>query len=236
VEIRVIEGAPADEDPSLIGACGGSGFTGYRPDVPEIRAYRPGDRDALYDICVRTADAGADARGHYSNDDLMGDLFAGPYAYLEPDMAFVVDDGRGRAVGYIVGTKDTPTFVKRKATEWTPLIGDKYAGGDERDREMVHLHLHPEVMIVPALVDYPAHLHIDLLPDFQGRGFGRELIDAFVAAAAANDVKGVHLGMLTVNVKARGFYDRLGFAELPVPDPGPLTYLGRTLVKGQSSR
>jgi hypothetical protein len=42
--------------------------------------------------------------------------------------------------------------------------------------------------------------------------------------------------MLTVNVKARGFYDRLGFAELPVPDPGPLTYLGRTLVKGQSSR
>jgi hypothetical protein len=34
--------------------------------------------------------------------------------------------------------------------------------------------------------------------------------------------------MLTVNVRARGFYDRLGFVELPVPDPAPLTYLGRT--------
>jgi GNAT superfamily N-acetyltransferase len=195
--------------------------------VPEIRPYRPGDRDALYDICVRTADAGADARGHFSNDDLMGDLFAGPYAYLEPDMAFVVDDGSGRAVGYIVGTKDTPAFVKRKTAEWIPLIGDKYDGGDERDREMVHLHLHPELMLVPEMAGYPAHLHIDLLPDFQGHGFGRRLMTAFLAAASEAGADAVHLGMLTVNVKARAFYDRLGFAELPVKDPGPLTYLGR---------
>jgi ribosomal protein S18 acetylase RimI-like enzyme len=194
--------------------------------VPEIRPYRPGDRDALYDICVRTADAGEDARGHYSDDDLMGDLFAGPYAYLEPDMAFVADDGDGNAVGYIVGTADTPTFVKRKAAEWTPIIGDKYAGGDPRDAEMVHLHHHPELMIVPELADYPAHLHIDLLPGFQRQGLGRKLIDTFLGAARAKNVPGVHLGMLTVNVKARAFYDRVGFSELQVKDPGPLTYLG----------
>jgi hypothetical protein len=38
----------------------------------------------------------------------------------------------------------------------------------------------------------------------------------------------VHLSMLTSNRPARAFYDRLGFRELAVPDPGPVTYLGRS--------
>jgi ribosomal protein S18 acetylase RimI-like enzyme len=195
--------------------------------VPEIRPYRASDRDALYDICVRTADAGEDARGHYSNDDLMGDLFAVSYATLEPDMAFVADDGTGRAIGYIVGTKDTRAFVKRYAAEWAPAAGPKY-GDDERDRHMLQLLHHPEHMLVPELVDdYPAHLHMNLLPVFQRRGLGRRLMETFRAAAHENGAEKVWLGMLTVNVRARAFYDRLGFTELQVKDPEPLTYLGR---------
>ncbi|BCJ46669.1 acetyltransferase [Actinoplanes ianthinogenes] len=200
--------------------------------MPEIRPYRPADLAAVYDICVRTADAGEDARGHYFTDDLMGDLFAGPYVHLEPELAFVLDDG-GDAVGYVVGTADTPRFVKRYRDEWIPLIGDKYAEPPPPPRtaeqDMVALHFWPERMIVPELADWPAHLHIDLLPPYQGRGFGRQLIAAFGRAAAAAGAPRVHLGMLTANVRARGFYDRLGFTVLPVPDPGPLTYLGKDL-------
>ncbi|WP_221327546.1 GNAT family N-acetyltransferase [Actinoplanes sp. L3-i22] len=194
--------------------------------MPEIRPYRPADLAAVYDICVRTADLGGDARGRYSTDELMGDLFAGPYVHLEPDMAFVVDDG-GAAVGYVVGTADTATFVKRYRDEWIPLIGEKYPVPPPPPRtpeqDMVALHFHPERMIVAELADHPAHLHIDLLPPYQRRGFGRQLIDAFVRKAQV----GVHLGMVTTNVRARAFYDRVGFTELPVPDPGPITYLGR---------
>jgi ribosomal protein S18 acetylase RimI-like enzyme len=199
--------------------------------VPEIRPYRPADLPAVYDICVRTADAGEDARGRYSTDDLMGDLFAGPYVHLEPELAFVLDDG-GTAVGYVVGTADTAAFVKRYRDEWIPLLGDKYRmpppAPRTAEQDMVALHFLPERMIVPELADHPAHLHIDLLPPYQGRGHGRRLIDAF-AGAARRRASAVHLGMLTANVRARGFYDRLGFEVLPVPDPGPLTYLGRRL-------
>ena len=46
-----------------------------------IRPYREADAGAVYDVCVGTADAGADARGKYRSDDLMPDLFAGPYVY-----------------------------------------------------------------------------------------------------------------------------------------------------------
>ena len=82
-------------------------------------------------------------------------------------------------------------------------------------------------MVVPALAAYPAHLHIDLLPHVQRSGDGRQLMTAHLAALAARGVPAVHLGMLTANTAARAFYDRLGFHEIAVPDPGPLTYLGR---------
>ena len=58
----------------------------------QIREYRPTDRAAIYDICVRTAAAGSDARGLWSSDDLMPDLFAGPYVHLAPQLAFVLED------------------------------------------------------------------------------------------------------------------------------------------------
>lgn len=195
-------------------------------NVGMIRPYRPADRAAIYDICVRTADTGGDARGQYSTDDLMGDLFAGPYVHLEPELAFVLDDD-GKAVGYVVGTADTAEFVKRYAAEWIPLLGDRYPVPPPPPRtaeqDMVALHYNPSRMLVAGVEGYPAHLHIDLLPPYQGKGHGRRLIEQFTGAAAA---PGVHVAMVTANVAARGFYDRIGFEVLPVPDPGPLTYLG----------
>ena len=65
-----------------------------KPTTATIRRYRETDLAAVYDICVRTADAGRDARGKYQSDDLMGDLFAGPYVFLEPEVAFVLDEDR----------------------------------------------------------------------------------------------------------------------------------------------
>ena len=70
-------------------------------------------------------------------------------------------------------------------------------------------------MRIAELAEYPAHLHIDLLPELQGQGFGRRLIDTLRAALAARGVPAVHLGMDAANTGARAFYDRLGFHELP---------------------
>lgn len=198
---------------------------------PSIRSYRPTDLDAVYDICVRTADAGGDARGQYSSDKLMGDIFAAPYATLEPEHTHVLDDGSGQAVGYVLGTADTARFARRYRDEWLPATAGRYPEPSgppvTGEDSMLWLHYHPERMVVPALAAYPAHLHIDLLPQWQGRGWGRGLIGAFVAGLRAAGVPRVHLGMAKENVKARAFYDRLGFTEIPVPDAATVTYLGR---------
>jgi GNAT superfamily N-acetyltransferase len=194
---------------------------------PNIRAYRPSDLESVYDICVRTGDAGGDARGQYSSDRLLGDIFAAPYVVLEPERAYVLDDGEGSVAGYVLGTADTATFVKRYRQEWLPASEGRY-GDDPRDEFMLELHRNPERMLVPELAPYPAHLHIDLLPEWQGRRFGRGLMTAFLDGLRSAGVDRVHLGMNPANTGARVFYDRLGFTEIPVPDAGDVTYLGRS--------
>lgn len=199
---------------------------------PGPRAYHPDDHGALSDICVRTADHGGDSRHLYPDPELMPSIFATPYAYLEPELAFVIDDGTGRAVGYILGTADTAQFVTAFRKQWLPLVEERFPEPDGPPRtpseEMIALLHNPERMIVPEVAAHPAHLHIDLLPAWQRRGYGRALMRMFLAALRAKGVGAVHLSMLTANTPARAFYDRLGFAEIDVPDPGPVTYLGRS--------
>ncbi|WP_098026630.1 N-acetyltransferase [Streptomyces sp. st115] len=200
------------------------------PPPPVLRPYRPEDRAALFDICVRTGHEGGDARHLYPDPDLLPNIFAAPYAALEPGLAFVVEDG-GRAVGYILGTADTASFVDRYRAEWLPGLADRHpapAREPATPAEAMAALMHtPERMILPELAGYPAHLHIDLLPTHQRAGHGRRLMETFLAALHEQGVKAVHLSMLTANTRARAFYDRVGFHEIAVPHPGPVTYLGR---------
>jgi ribosomal protein S18 acetylase RimI-like enzyme len=201
-----------------------------------VRRYRPEDRAALYDICVRTGCGGADAREVYPDHDLLPTIFAAPYAVLEPELAFVLDDGVGNAIGYIVGTGDTPRFVERFRREWLPEVAGRYpapSGPPATPTEQMIRLLHtPEHMLRPELAGYPAHLHIDLLPDWQQRGLGRALMHRFLDELHGRGVPAVHLCTSTANTRARAFYDRVGFRELPVPDPAPVTYLGRSTAVG----
>ena len=95
-----------------------------------------------------------------------------------------------------------------------------------REEHLVDLLHHPERNVHPELAGFPAHLHVDVLPEHQGRGHGRALIRACVDALARRGVPGVHLGVLEANTGARAFYDRLGFTELPLRLP-EVVYLGR---------
>jgi ribosomal protein S18 acetylase RimI-like enzyme len=200
-----------------------------------IRRYREGDHRALYGICVRTAEGGEDARGKYLSDDLMPDLFAGPYVFLEPDFAAVLDDGH-RAVGYVVGTPDTAAFVLAYRERWIPHLAGRYPVPPDPpdppvspDDQLLALHYGPERMLWPGLSEYPAHLHIDLLPAFQGAGYGTRLMKAFFDAAARAGAAGVHVVVVASNARALGFYRHLGFGPIEVADPGTVVYLGLPL-------
>jgi ribosomal protein S18 acetylase RimI-like enzyme len=193
-----------------------------------IRRYRDSDWAAVYDVCVETADAGRSTRGRYRADDLVPDVFAGPYLFLEPEHAYVLDDG-GRAVGYVLGTADTPGYVAAYRERWLPRLSTRYQPPSglpvTEEEQRLDAMFHPERRLRPELVPHPAHLHINLLAGYRGAGHGRELISTFLASVAAAGAASCHLGVRPANVDARRFYARVGFRPIEVRGVEHRTYL-----------
>ena len=190
-----------------------------------IRAYRPGDLDALYRICLLTGDEGQDASTIFQDPRLLGHFFAGPYALFEPSLAFVAEDAEGVG-GYIVGALDTEAFGERLESKWWPYLRSRYpdpslslpADQWTPDQHVAHMIHHPWPIPGELTARYPSHLHIDLLPRLQASGYGRQLTDTLITALRGQGSVGVHLHVLPGNQRAAGFYRRLGFTELPAAD------------------
>ena len=190
--------------------------------MPHLRSFRPGDEPALEAICLATADAGGDAAGMLTDDDLWAQLFLSPYLARHPDLALVVETDDGRLAGYLVGTDDTDSFEDWFAREWWPSqrarwprpAGESTSRQDEllRDADARGAEASPHAQA------YPAHLHIDLLPELQGQGWGRRLIETYLGLLRARGVAGVHLAADPSNTGALAFYPRVGFTRLPTDE------------------
>lgn len=190
-----------------------------------IRPYEPRDLARLREICLLTGAAGGDATGRWSSDDLLPDLFLEPYTTFAPGWAWVVElDGEDgpEVQGYLVAVSSTSAFIAWWRDTWTPWFATVYARPEEPysdEEELVRRGFDPSVLEIVELDEYPAHLHIDLLPAAQGQGWGAKLIGRLRSELADVGVPGVHLGLDPENVLARGFYERIGFSELPSSTP-----------------
>lgn len=198
-----------------------------------IRPFVPADTANLYEVCLRTGDSGEDATALYTVPTLLGEVYVGPYLALEPATAWVVDHD-GVASAYALCAPDTAAFERRCATEWWPDLQRRYPLGrfpsGSQDAEVVEIIHDPPATDTALLRDFPAHLHIDLLPGVQGHGFGGELMRNLLEALVQRGTRGVHLGVATVNTRAIGFYEHLAFTTIRTD--GDETVMGKHLAIG----
>src|SRR5215469_1181955 len=190
-------------------------------DSALIRPYQSADLDDIYRICLQTADSGQDATTLFGDPMLPGHVFAAPYGIFEPSLAWVAEDATGVA-GYVLGALDSRTFEERLERDWWPALRARYpdprqlAGPLSGPERFVLQAIHQPFTADPALVGpYPSHLHIDLLPRLQGRGFGRRMIETLFAALRASRSPGVHLHVAPANLRAAAFYQHVGMTEQP---------------------
>lgn len=184
--------------------------------MASVRPFRPDDLPALYEICLKTGDAGADASALHRDPRILGEVYAAPYAALEPDLVLVAQDAEGVA-GYVLGAADTRAFEAACEAQWWPALRARYADtahvpswrrtNDEWAAYQIH---HPPKAPQRAVEAAPAHLHIDLLPRLQGQGLGRALMDAWLARVRGR----AHLACSARNARALRFYGRYGFRRL----------------------
>lgn len=138
----------------------------------------------------------------------------------------MLDDGAGRAVGYCIGTADTATFAERWRTEFLAALNSaefprpEVKTGDpamerEETRGFRHALWSAECSALQAwpkvLGRFPAHMHIDILPEFQRKGWGTVLIGALFEKVRGMGASGIHLDMVRWNEAGRRFYERIGF-------------------------
>lgn len=196
-----------------------------------IRPAREADRAALYDVCVRTGDAGNDASAMLDDPSLYGHLYAGQYLTFAPEFALVLEVG-SEVAGYAVGVIDSAEFEDRLEREWWPPLRSRYplpasgpasgsVSGSVLDRVLIERIHRPYRTDERLASRYPSHLHIDLLPAAQGHGHGRALMDSLFERFAAAGSRGVHLGVDPRNDAAIRFYEHLGLRRHD-PDGGVL--------------
>lgn len=199
-----------------------------------IRAAKADDTaevDRLYEICLRTSASGDDATALFEDRRLPGDIFVGPYLRYAPDLAWVLARADQPASGYVLGVADTKSFEQTLEREWWPTLRRRHsqqpAQGDTADAWAQKWIADPPAAPTDITSEYPAHLHIDLLPEGQGGGNGRRLIDTLLRGLRERGASGVHLGVGKANTRAVGFYRRLGFEQLT--EDSSTAYLGLKL-------
>ncbi|MBL1215413.1 MAG: GNAT family N-acetyltransferase [Ignavibacteriae bacterium] len=182
----------------------------------EIRPYHPSDLFSLYKICLLTGNSGKDATDIYEDPELLGHFYAAPYAVLEPDVCFVATNN-GKPCGYMIGTKDSQKFYEQCEKEWFPVLRKRYPlseeGVDSMDEKIIK-RIHAGHIVKPELKDYPAHLHIDLLPETQGQGIGRKIMEVFISRLKELNVPALHLEVGKANPGAIKFYEKIGFYKI----------------------
>lgn len=177
------------------------------------------------------------------------------YTLLSPSTCFVLDDGSGAAVGYVIGCPDVFAFADGYQ-RYVDEVLLRPAAADDADanspavpppqqlgrlepwsttavavnEECLRQLAHSSWFLIfeggeekAGLVEgYRAMMHIDLLEGWQGQGWGRKMIEVFVASVrdavrsgsgggGLDCGRGVHIGVAWENKKVVPFYERVGF-------------------------
>ena len=195
-----------------------------------IRKAVMSDLPYVYEICLKTGDSGKDATNLFYDPYLIGHYYAAPYLVYPKSICFVAEY-QYRPQGYIIATPDTAAFGKWMEEEWLVPLRNRYNQPtpealirSEKEAHIIneihnqHYPVDEDDQIIYA--EYPAHLHIDMLPSLQGKGLGRTLTDTLFAELKQQGVPGLHLGVSNSNQGAVAFYNKLGFSVLKEHDWG----------------
>jgi ribosomal protein S18 acetylase RimI-like enzyme len=163
-----------------------------------VRKYQDKDKDNLRKICIKTAVPQKNEKG----EKLLTLLYNDYYTEQEKDNCFVLTDDNDNAVGYIICAQDFEvykiTFMSKYLPRVRKLSFRKYL------EKIIALYTYEKKYSKM----YPAHLHIDILSDFTGKGSGSSLIEALFTHLKEKGVKGVMLGVGYDNNRAIKFYQK----------------------------
>jgi len=191
-----------------------------------IRPYRDGDRAAVRAIAFATGFMGDRVDWLWGDAESFADLFTRYYTDREPGSLLIAERAES-VVGYLSGSVDSTRSAGTAGREINrmvlrgALVRPSIAAFFWRSiADLVRDRGAPEDVLQDAR--WPAHLHINLLPEGRGLGLGRQLMEEWFRRLRQLDSSGVHLGTFAENTRALRFFESCGFARhgAPILAPG----------------
>ena len=160
------------------------------------------------------------------------------YLVTEPHNGYVLEHSiTSSVVGYITCASDTIAYENEFEKTYLPKLKDRYEELEkqsfeyiEENRKLLFFRRNQDIGFDAA--EYPAHLHINILPEYQRSGYGGLLLSAYEDNLRSRGLQGYHLGTGSNNTKGISFYHKHGLELLHTvyKDGQPVTsILGKRL-------
>ena len=202
-----------------------------------IRTYTAADHNALIDLFERASENSPSGE-LWRHPPSQRMVYLDPYVDSCPDTLFLAEVD-GELVGYLTGCPDSAmippederitdaiarhrVFLKARSLPFfgrsmVDLMTAKLRGADVSGGEVVD----------PS---FPAHLHINLVPQARGTGAAQDLMSAWMGWLARADSPGCYLQTLVENTRAVRFFEKCGFVTHgSTPRVPGVRYSGRSV-------
>lgn len=169
-----------------------------------IRKYENKDREAFQKICLETAPENLKSSPKKANFLLY--RYCDYYIDNFPEFCFSLTGGNNEAVGYILCCPDSVKYKNEFVSKGEDCLSLTFwqKSGLKFDTKIY----------LPYYDKYPAHLHIDILPEYQHKGFGTELIFSLTNELSKHNINGVMLCVGEKNENAVNFYLKNNFTTI----------------------
>ena len=181
---------------------------------PLLRPVCPDDEAAVGAIAYATGFFGASAARYFPARELFGRLWVTPYLRGMPPCGFVAQLG-GQTVGYIIGSPSWDTYARALRRTVPRSLWEAWPAPQELVPSLRFLLRSARYALPHAdAARYPAHLHLNLLPEARGHHLGEQLLLTYLDELRRRGACGVQLSTTEENVAAVHLYRKAGFTVL----------------------
>ncbi len=163
-----------------------------------IKSYEKRYKEEVQNICIETAHEVFKSKDKHEK---LLTAYCNYYIEQEPNNCFIAIKG-DKVAGYILCAEDTIKWEEK----FEELYVKKF-----KDSDMKNFLLGTTKTIFKYKDEYSAHLHIDILKEYQRMGIGIKLINALINHLKNKKIKNLMLVAGSDNINAINFYKKYGF-------------------------
>jgi ribosomal protein S18 acetylase RimI-like enzyme len=185
----------------------------------EITKYRLTDYDAIRQIYLETGFAGKPIKEILDNTGLFLDLIS-YYIFIPESGETLVARENGIPVGFNFVSLDKKNYDKiQKEFYFRRIVREinnfyRFTNRDWKYYMAYASSFLKGELTFPEYKEYPAILHINVSPNYQGHGVGKALFNALFVYLKEKRCPGIQLQTTSVNLKALGLFKSFGFELL----------------------